>query len=98
MPRLAAQRKRRWDLARGSFLAPPHAPEAMRRPALLLALGLAALALVPVAAADVIVRTCDSATMCEEVARVPAPTTCYVDYMKGGHGKPGTLRSTCITH
>lgn len=69
-----------------------------RRLALLFVIGFFAVALAPVAAADVVVRTCNSPTQCQEVARVPAPFTCFVDYMKNGLAKPGSVRSTCVTH
>ncbi|HLE97091.1 MAG TPA: hypothetical protein VI997_06950 [Candidatus Thermoplasmatota archaeon] len=71
----------------------------MRRLALVLVLAFLATVLAPTVAADIVVRTCDSSTSCSETARVPAPGgTCYVDYMKNGLGKPGSIRSTCVTH
>lgn len=70
----------------------------MRRLALLIVLAFWALALAPIVSADIVVRTCNTPTSCQEVVRVPAPTTCFVDYMKNGLGKPGSVRSTCVTH
>lgn len=56
-----------------------------------------ALVLVPTTVADVGIRTCDAPSFCHDVANVPAPLSCDVDYVKGGLGKPGSVRTSCLT-
>ena len=63
------------------------------------ALLLGALVATPAASADVAVRTCDTSTSCDDQVFVRASLVdCNVDYMKGGLGKPGSLRTDCVSN
>lgn len=57
-----------------------------------------AIAFTPAAAADVAVRTCNSPTSsCDDQVFVRSGLVdCNLDYIKGGLGKPGTVRVDCI--